>query len=323
MGNIVRVRRKHGQFLISDAQIHLDHRISYAARGLHAHLMLKPDDWEVRSKELINSSPAGRDAVQRMVKELETFGYLTRERVNDPEKAGKFMWVTTVYETPDLNPTYGGTAETITGYSGNGTITGLSIDGLTVDGKPVPLLNNDLPIEIRGGFPVLEIEDGEFQIPSEDQGDVALNEMVSAMAGTCKGFANWLKPDTCPFYVQARILMAQDITPAEVEAFREWWAENGNYEGQPALKSLMDEIDNFRAGIKKERSGNNGQAAQSWKECRGWISRQITVDQFSDPLTVQAIRKVGEAPLRSLNSSNSRTLRAQYNEAYEQLAGSH
>lgn len=71
------------RFLIIDTRAIEDSRLSWAARGLHAFLLAKPDDWEVRIGHLITCSPAGRDAVYRILQELERFSYLQRQQVRN------------------------------------------------------------------------------------------------------------------------------------------------------------------------------------------------------------------------------------------------
>jgi hypothetical protein len=79
-----------------------DDRLSWAARGLMAYLLAKPDDWEVRPGDLQRNGGCGKHAVRSILTELETYGYLWRHKVNG--EGGKFTWVHRVYESPDLNP---------------------------------------------------------------------------------------------------------------------------------------------------------------------------------------------------------------------------
>lgn len=75
-----------------------DARLSFGARGILAYLLTKPDDWQVRSCDLVAQSPHGKDAILSMLKELEDCGYLKRERVRD--ETGRYQWQTEVFETP-------------------------------------------------------------------------------------------------------------------------------------------------------------------------------------------------------------------------------
>jgi len=53
-----------------------DKRLSWEARGVLIFLLVKPDDWQVCLAHLINSSPAGRDKVRRIIKELMAHNYI-------------------------------------------------------------------------------------------------------------------------------------------------------------------------------------------------------------------------------------------------------
>lgn len=98
-GGIIRVaRNRDNPFKTINTGFAQDARLSWAARGLLVYLLSKPDDWSVKTYDLIRQSPAGRDAVLRILKELEIFGYLHRMQTN--AGGGRFEWVSTVYEQP-------------------------------------------------------------------------------------------------------------------------------------------------------------------------------------------------------------------------------
>ena len=74
--------------------------LSFKAKGLHAYLMSKPDDWRVLEKNLVNSSTEGRDAIRSALKELRKLGYVERVKVKC-ERTGRFVDnELVVYETP-------------------------------------------------------------------------------------------------------------------------------------------------------------------------------------------------------------------------------
>lgn len=75
-----------------------DSRLSFKARGILAYLLSQPDCWEIYVDNLINAGPDGRESVRSGLKELETYGYLERERIND--EGGKYRWISVVYEVP-------------------------------------------------------------------------------------------------------------------------------------------------------------------------------------------------------------------------------
>ncbi len=62
------------------------------------YLLSKPDDWKVRLYDLVRRGPAGVHKIQRILRELESAGYLRRVRFKRPN--GAFDWETTVHEVP-------------------------------------------------------------------------------------------------------------------------------------------------------------------------------------------------------------------------------
>ncbi|MBM4525200.1 replication protein [Rhodococcus hoagii] len=84
--------------VLSNAVIN-DARLSFRARGVLMWLLSKPADWRTRSIAIAAQSPReGRDSIRTAMRELEEFGYLTRERVRDSD--GRFRIVQTIHEIP-------------------------------------------------------------------------------------------------------------------------------------------------------------------------------------------------------------------------------
>lgn len=73
-----------------------DERLTWGARGLLVYLLSKPDDWKVMVPDLIKQSSAGRDAVYKILKNLEETGYLQRIRTRRDD--GTFEYSTVIYE---------------------------------------------------------------------------------------------------------------------------------------------------------------------------------------------------------------------------------
>jgi hypothetical protein len=96
---IVRAKRNTNYTMMSNVGLN-DERLSLKAKGMLAHLLSKPDNWNVSDRQLCTIGPDGRAAVQAALKELETCGYLLRERVRNED--GTFTWVSTVYDEPRL-----------------------------------------------------------------------------------------------------------------------------------------------------------------------------------------------------------------------------
>lgn len=81
-----------------------DKSLSYEARGLLAYLLSKPHDWQVKIHDLQHEKYAGRDKVQRILKELAARGYLTRPQKYQ-DKTGKWCWTPYyVWEEPQHEP---------------------------------------------------------------------------------------------------------------------------------------------------------------------------------------------------------------------------
>jgi DNA-binding MarR family transcriptional regulator len=115
-GGIIRVvKDRDHPYKVLNTTFANDARLSWAARGMLAYLLSKPDDWHVRMKDLINQTRAGRDANRRIFAELEQNGYVSRVRTQGHN--GYFEWETYVYETPRSSD------------DPSSTIDGFSVDG--------------------------------------------------------------------------------------------------------------------------------------------------------------------------------------------------
>ena len=55
--------------------------VSLSAKGMFAYLFSKPEGWQFSSERIINDHSDGKRAVLSALKELETAGYLTRQRL--------------------------------------------------------------------------------------------------------------------------------------------------------------------------------------------------------------------------------------------------
>jgi hypothetical protein len=100
-GGIIRtVKDREHPYRTMNISVLQDNRLSLEARGLLGYLLSKPDDWEVRFTDLLSYAGPNckEDRLRRILKELESFGYIQRTRKNVAH--GKFEWVTTVFETP-------------------------------------------------------------------------------------------------------------------------------------------------------------------------------------------------------------------------------
>lgn len=68
-------------------------------------------------------------------------------------------------------------------------------------------------------------------------------EMIGAISAVVKQtYAPGINEEL--FDSAAAALASKGVTCEQVRAFGQWWKSNGHYEGKPALKSLLNEIDN-------------------------------------------------------------------------------
>ncbi|MFJ9695126.1 hypothetical protein [Kitasatospora sp. NPDC101183] len=77
-------------------------RLSYTARGLLADLLSRPDGWREDGRHMADTSPQGRGAIRKALKELTEAGYYRVEKVRLPD--GTIRTETHVYDTPQLGP---------------------------------------------------------------------------------------------------------------------------------------------------------------------------------------------------------------------------
>lgn len=124
--NIVRVQKDARYFVASNVPFN-DERLSWEARGVMGYLLSKPNDWETRMSDLVNHGPAGMKMIRRILAELRRAGYMSRKRVQVAH--GEFRWITTLYESPELNKS---------------SMLPLGIDGPGIDAQGVDIVSTEL-----------------------------------------------------------------------------------------------------------------------------------------------------------------------------------
>ncbi|MGW1173340.1 hypothetical protein ACWD4P_06395 [Kitasatospora sp. NPDC002543] len=75
-------------------------RLSYTARGLLADLLSRPDGWREDGRHMADTSPQGRGAIRKALKELAEAGFYRVEKIRMPD--GTIITETHVYDTPQL-----------------------------------------------------------------------------------------------------------------------------------------------------------------------------------------------------------------------------
>ncbi|WP_152627391.1 hypothetical protein [Streptacidiphilus melanogenes] len=79
-----------------------DRRLSYTARGLLADLLSRPDGWREDGRQMADSSPQGRTAVAKALRELARAGYYRVEKIRQTD--GTVVSESHVYDTPQPDP---------------------------------------------------------------------------------------------------------------------------------------------------------------------------------------------------------------------------
>lgn len=120
------------RFVVIDAALAQDARLSFEARGMLLYLLSKPDDWEIRVDDLRREGQIGRDKARRILDELLHYGYLVvapMQRDDQGQFAGtRYL----VIECP-------AEAKPADGFTGDGK----PVDGLSDAGKPAPIHNKE------------------------------------------------------------------------------------------------------------------------------------------------------------------------------------
>jgi len=93
----IRVHKNQNYSVISNVGVR-DDRLSWKARGILVYLLSLPEDWKIYESEVAEHAPDGRTSFRSGMKELQKYGYLTKERVNSA--GGKFEYVHTIREEP-------------------------------------------------------------------------------------------------------------------------------------------------------------------------------------------------------------------------------
>ncbi|MDH6706091.1 hypothetical protein P3T27_002814 [Kitasatospora sp. MAA19] len=73
-------------------------RLSYTARGLLADLLSRPDGWREDGRHMADTSPQGRGAIRKALKELTAAGFYRVEKIRMPD--GTIRSEAHVYDTP-------------------------------------------------------------------------------------------------------------------------------------------------------------------------------------------------------------------------------
>ena len=109
--NFKQHRQQTGNFTIVPNDIFKNYNLSAKAKGILTTLLSLPPDWEFSEKGLKKLFPDGLSSIKTGIKELETAGYVARERVRN-EKGQLKGTIWHIYEEPFFpeeqkdNPSY-------------------------------------------------------------------------------------------------------------------------------------------------------------------------------------------------------------------------
>lgn len=96
--------KKNKNFSVISNVIFRDKNISARAKGIFAYIMTLPDDWKLYKSELYTHFSEGEKAIDTAFKELEEFGYITKEKYRN--KNNQFVgWNYTIIEISPITAT--------------------------------------------------------------------------------------------------------------------------------------------------------------------------------------------------------------------------
>jgi hypothetical protein len=116
-------------FLVLPNYLLQDRRLSYTARGLLADLLSRQDGWREDGRHMADSSPQGRLAVGRALRELAAAGYYRVDKIRQPD--GTFSSQAHVFDVPQQvgpSPTHPGTGGSGSGNRGSNPVKNREIE---------------------------------------------------------------------------------------------------------------------------------------------------------------------------------------------------
>jgi len=99
---IIRSPRPQRNFTIVDNQLIRNPKLTRGARALLLEILSYPDDWRTSSEQLARQGLEGRDAIRRMIRELEEKGYCRRVKKQDEKGRWTSKWY--VFDAPVDEP---------------------------------------------------------------------------------------------------------------------------------------------------------------------------------------------------------------------------
>ena len=197
-----------------------DKILSLEARGMLVYLLSKPETWIVTKGNLIDASPAGGKKVSSILKELETAGYIKRNKFRN--KKGQWEWHTWVYDKPQPLPL----PPTILPKRGDGeTILPKTTPGLPIDGLGVDIVSTELK--------KTDPQNNELK-------KIYIQKIGKLTPSKIRGFQKWEDA-----YSEKWILEAMDLAVqynkksfGYIQAILENWEKNGRSGAKPSPENV-------------------------------------------------------------------------------------
>lgn len=96
-------KKQENPFVQIDKYFLSDDNLTWAAKGILAYILSKPDNWKTRKEDLIRRSGDGKAKVEAALLNLMANGYINW--FQEKEDDGTFgAWVYDIYERPEFNP---------------------------------------------------------------------------------------------------------------------------------------------------------------------------------------------------------------------------
>lgn len=146
----VRSLKRRNPYVHLDKTCLEDPRLTFRAKGLHAYLLSKPDNWRVYLKEIAQHTKEQYTALSTAMDELLRHHYAIRYQVRQPD--GKIAgYETVVFETPDDAASYAEFYDLELPKSSQNpkseNLNSGTLDSESLDSTDQHLLNNDLTKE--------------------------------------------------------------------------------------------------------------------------------------------------------------------------------
>ncbi|MFJ4680699.1 hypothetical protein [Kitasatospora sp. NPDC088783] len=157
-------------------------QLSYTARGLLADLLSRPDGWREDGQHMADTSPQGRGAIRKALKELTDAGFYRVEKIRMPD--GRIVSEAHVYDTPQL-PLPPGATRPAAGEPATGVSDALSKNRYKEPSRPTGPVSSgttaDEATEPPGGREEVRQETGDAPVLPDEQVREAVDTLFRAI----------------------------------------------------------------------------------------------------------------------------------------------